>query len=96
MSLRDLRNTPNKLWRALRRDKAVALAVNGAPKALVLEVEDGDVESLVDLVRQIRAKDALMRLRIQAAASGADLLSDAAIDAEIAAARAAARRARTA
>jgi hypothetical protein len=96
MSLRDLRNTPNKLWRSLRRDKAVALAVNGTPKALVLAVDDGDVESLVALVRQIRARDALMRLRIQAAVSGADQLSDEEIDAEIAATRAAARRARTA
>jgi hypothetical protein len=95
MSLRDLRNTPNKLWRALRRDKAVALAVNGTPKALVLEVEEGDVEAMVTLVRRIRATEALMRLRTQAAAQGTDQLSDEEIDAEIAATRAK-RRARSA
>lgn len=96
MSLRDLRNTPNRLWRALRRDKAVALAVNGVPKAVVLEVEDGDVEALVTLVRRVRAMDALMRLRIQAAAHGTDGLSDAEIDTEIRAVRDASRRARSA
>jgi hypothetical protein len=87
MSLRDLRNTPNKLWRSLRRDKAVALAVNGTPKALVIDVDDGDLESIVALVRQIRAKDALTRLRMQAATSGTDALDDAEIDAQIAATR---------
>jgi hypothetical protein len=96
MSLRDLRNTPNKLWRSLQRDKAVALAVNGTPRALVLEIADGDLESLVALVRQIRAKDMLMRMRVQAATSGADKLSDAEIDAEIAATRRPARRSRLA
>jgi hypothetical protein len=91
MSVREFRNTPNKLWRSLHRDKAVALAVNGVPKALVLDVADGDLESLVALVRQIRSRDALMQLRLQAAAAGADQLTDAEIDAEIAATRPAAR-----
>ncbi len=87
MTIRDFRNTPNKLWRSLRADRAVALSGNGVPKALVLGVEGGDIEAVVTLVRQVRAKEALMRLRTQAAASGADELSDADVDAEIAAAR---------
>jgi hypothetical protein len=96
MSLRDLRNTPNKLWRALRRDKAVALAVNGVPRALVVDVEGGDIEALVALVRQIRAKDALVRLRFEAALQGTDKMSDEEINAEILATRAGSRRARSA
>jgi len=96
MSLRDLRNTPSKLWRALREDKAVVLAVNGTPKALMLEVPEGDVEAIVTLVRRIRAADALTKLRLQAAAKGSDALSDEEIDAEIARTRAGRRRARTA
>jgi hypothetical protein len=92
MTIRDFRNTPNKLWRSLRTDKAVVLSVNGTPKALILDVENGDLEAVVTLVRQIRAKEALMRLRAQAAESGADQLSDADIDAEITSARRARRR----
>jgi hypothetical protein len=92
MTIRDFRNTPSKLWRSLRTDRAVALSVNGVPKALILGVEGGDIESVVTLVRQVRAKEALMRLRTQAAAKGADQLSDADIEAEITAMRRGRRR----
>jgi len=96
ISIRDLRNTPGKLWRLLRRDKAVGLAVNGVPKAVVLEVEDGNVEQLVNLVRQVRAMDTLMRLRLQAAQHGGEELTEEEIGKEIRAARRDARRARSA
>jgi hypothetical protein len=88
VSYRDLRNTPSAVWDALEECEAVAIVSNGEPRALMLGIEDGDIEGAMRLVRQVRAGMALARLRAAAARSGADRLTDEEIDAEIAAARA--------
>lgn len=90
-SSRDLRNTPGALWRALRRNATVALTANGVPKALVIAVEDGDLERALDLARRVRALLAVSRMREEASAHGLDQLSPDEIEAEIKAARSARR-----
>ena len=88
VSYRDLRNTPSAVWEALEESEAVAIVSNGEPRALMLEIEGGDVDAAMQLVRRVRAQMALSRLRAEAARRGADRLTEDEIAAEIAASRA--------
>lgn len=88
VSARDLRNTPSAVWDALDEHEAVAIVANGEPRALLLEIEAGDVDGTLQLVRRVRAQMALSRLRTDAARCGVDRMTPEDIDAEIAAARA--------
>lgn len=87
LPIRDFRNTPGKLWERLRRDSAVALSVNGVPRAVVFNVENGDLEEIVQLVTQVRAQRAVARMRADAARRGLDSATSEEVDAEIAAVR---------
>jgi hypothetical protein len=87
VSIRDLRNTPSEVWSALESDDLV-LTKNGDPVAIIARIEGSDLESTLAAVRRVRAQQAVSRLRSEAQGSGAATLTDADIDAEIAAARA--------
>lgn len=86
-SYRDLRNTPSAVWEALHEEEAVAILANGEPRALMLDIENGDIEGAMQLVRRVRAQMALSRLRAASARRGVDELTDEEIDAEVTAAR---------
>jgi hypothetical protein len=92
VSYRELRNTPSVVWEALAENEAVAIVSNGEPRALMLEIEGGDVDAAMQLVRRVRAQMALSRLRAEAARRGTDRLTDEDVEAEIAATRAERRR----
>ncbi len=92
LSWRELRNTPRKLWNALRGDTTVALTANGVPKALVIGVEQNDLETALYVARRVRAELAVARMRTQAKEAGVDRLSPEDIAAEVRAARRARRR----
>jgi hypothetical protein len=87
LTIRDFRNTPARLWKTLKRDGAAALSANGVPKAVVFNVEDGDIEEIVQLVTQVRAQKAVARMRAEAAERKLDTMTTDEIDAEIAAVR---------
>ena len=93
VSYRDLRNTPSAVWEALEESEAVAIVSNGEPRALMLEIEGGDLDAAMQLVRRVRAQMALSRLRAEAAHRGAARLTEGDIEAEITAARAERRQA---
>lgn len=88
LNYRELRNTPSAVWDALATSEAVAIMRNGEPRAIMLEVEGGDVEQAMQLVRRVRAQMALSRLRADAVRSGTDRLTAEEIEAEIRASRA--------
>jgi len=88
MNYRELRNTPSAVWDALKESDAVAIVSNGEPRALLLDIEDGDVDGAMQLVRRVRAQLALSRLRAAATRRGASDLPHEEIAAEISAARA--------
>jgi hypothetical protein len=83
LTFRDLRNTPGALWKKLRGDTTVALTANGVPRALVIGIEDGDVEAALRIVTRAKAQLALSRLRERAAAAELDRLGAAAIEEEV-------------
>jgi alpha-D-ribose 1-methylphosphonate 5-triphosphate synthase subunit PhnG len=92
VNYRDLRNTPSAVWAALERNEALAILANGQPRALMLAIENGDIESVLELVRRVRAQLALARLRAGAERRGVSTLTDKDIDREVGAARRAGRR----
>ncbi|MQA88691.1 MAG: hypothetical protein GEU90_00445 [Gemmatimonas sp.] len=91
VSMRDLRNTPGRFWKTLKREGAVVLAVNGVPKAVVLSVPDGDLETVVKLATRVRAQQATEAARRISRERGTDRLTLEEIDQEVREARRALR-----
>jgi len=87
MTSRDLRNTPGAMWKALKADGTVAITANGVPRAIVIEVEEGDVELAAQVARRVKAQLAVSRMREDARRAGADRLDAEAVAREIRAAR---------
>ncbi len=86
LSTRELRNRPGYVRDLARKDDLV-LTTNGKPVAILLGIEEDELEETARAVRQAKAQLALSRLRKQAARRGADRMSASAIDAEIRAVR---------
>jgi PHD/YefM family antitoxin component YafN of YafNO toxin-antitoxin module len=86
LSTRELRNRPGFVRDLARKDDLV-LTANGKPIAILLGVEEDELEETARAVRQAKAQLALSRLRKEARRRGADRMSPSAIDAEIRAAR---------
>ena len=64
LSTRDLRNRPG-LVRELTKKEDLVLTANGKPIAILLGVEEDDLEETARVVRQARAQRALSRMRIE-------------------------------
>ncbi len=86
VSTRELRNRPGYVRNLAQKDDLV-LTANGKPIAILLGVEEDELEETALAVRQAKAQLALSRLRKQAARRGTDRMSASAIDAEIRAVR---------
>ena len=88
LSTRELRNRPGFV-RELAQKEDLVLTANGKPIALLLGVEEGELEETAQVIRQARAQRALSRMRRQAARRGLDndKMSPSAIAAEIRAVR---------
>lgn len=84
----DLRDAPSAVWDALNEGGAVALVSGEGRSALVLEVDAGDVEAVAETAVRVRAFIALERIWAAAERNGTSEMSEAEIEAEIAAARA--------
>ena len=83
-----LRTDTKEVWQALDRNEDVVLTTNGRPRALVIDIPDGDLEISLKMISSARAMLALQSIRTTAIANGtADMGMDE-IDAEIAAVRA--------
>lgn len=87
LSSRELRNNPGSVWDALTQDEIV-LTANGKPVAIMLGVEENEVEETLDLIRQVRAQRAISRMQRAAREQGLDRMSPEEIEEEIRRARA--------
>jgi antitoxin (DNA-binding transcriptional repressor) of toxin-antitoxin stability system len=92
ISVRDLRNTPSEVWDALEEGGDLVLTANGRPRALVVRVDEDDLDSTVIALRRARAQVAVSRMRSGARRTGTDRLSETDIEAEIKGARKARQR----
>lgn len=93
ITYRDLRNTPGRVFERLASGEPLTLVADGTGKALLIPIEDGDVNTALDAWRRGRALLALARLQTEARRSEAAALDLGDIDEEIRATRRA-RRAR--
>jgi len=83
LSVRDFRNRPGKVWKALKDDDFVVTA-NGKPVGLLIGVPDAELETSLLALRRARAAMAVSRLREAARAAGTDRWTPRQVDAEIA------------
>ena len=86
LSTRELRNRPGYV-RDLAQGDDLVLTTNGKPIAILLGIEEDELEETARAIRQAKAQLALSRLRKQAARRGGDHMPARAIDAEIRAVR---------
>ncbi|HWG49273.1 MAG TPA: hypothetical protein VN669_06245 [Candidatus Acidoferrales bacterium] len=86
ISTRELRNRPGAV-RELAQKEDLVLTADGKPIAILMGIENDDVEQAALILRQARAQRTLARMRNQASRSGAVQLSGGAVDAEIRAVR---------
>lgn len=82
LSTRELRNRPGYV-RSLAQKDDLVLTANGKPIAILLGVEEDELEETAHAVRQAKAQLALSRLRKHAARRGIDRMPAAAVDDEI-------------
>ena len=87
LSTRELRNRPGVI-REILEDGDIALTANGKPFAIVVGVEDGDLERTATVIRRARAQLAVSRMRRAAAGAGVGASSPKEIEAEVSAVRA--------
>ena len=88
LSLRDLRNEPGKVERMLIEERVIILNKNRQPLAIMFDVTTQSLETVVKLMSQIRALQAVTEMRSAARARGLDRLSADEIQAEVEAVRA--------
>jgi len=86
LSTRELRNRPGYV-RSLAQKDDLVLTANGKPIAIMLGVEEDELEETAQAIRQAKAQLALSRLRNQAARRGTDRMSASGIEAAIRATR---------
>ncbi|MEX0900440.1 MAG: type II toxin-antitoxin system prevent-host-death family antitoxin [Gammaproteobacteria bacterium] len=86
LSTRELRNTPGAVRDQVREDDLV-LTANGKPVAVLIGVEDGNLDETLRVIRQVRGQQALTKLQRDAVARGLDEMTLDEINAEIRAAR---------
>lgn len=86
ISTRELRNRPGAV-RELAQKEDLVLTADGKPIAILMGIENDDVEQAALILRQARAQRALTRMRSQASRSGVAQLSGRALEAEIRAVR---------
>jgi antitoxin (DNA-binding transcriptional repressor) of toxin-antitoxin stability system len=95
ITYRDLRNTPRQVFERLAAGEPLSLMSEGEAKALLIPIEDGDVETAMEAWRRGRSFMALSRLQQAARASGAAGLGFDEIEAEVKAVRKARRKRET-
>ncbi len=86
VTVRDFRNSSKAIWDKVKRDVDIIVTNNGKPTALLINISEGGFEETLQDIRRARLSRMLDDAREEAAERG--FMSDAAIKAEISAARA--------
>ncbi len=87
VSVRDLRGRSAEIWRELPGEREMVITSNGRPVAILAAVSESNLEESLAAFRQARAIDAVSSIQRRSFAAGADAISAADIEAEIAAVR---------
>ena len=81
LTVRDLRTSPRGVWEKLSQNGEVVITNNGKPTALMLNIENGEIEELSKAIRQAKAMMSINNMRLIAADNG--YMTDEEIEAEI-------------
>ncbi|MEI6171953.1 MAG: type II toxin-antitoxin system prevent-host-death family antitoxin [bacterium] len=92
VSVRDLRGKSADIWRELPDEREMVITSNGRPVAILVAVNESNLEESLAAFRQTRAIDAVSSVQRRSVARGADALTPEDINAEIATVREARRR----
>jgi len=84
---RVLRNTPGELRKKLKEAGHLVVTGDGEPFAVMLSVEPGEVEQVLETILRLRAQQSVRRMRESAQERGLERLSEVEIEAEIRAVR---------
>jgi prevent-host-death family protein len=83
VSVRDLRGKSAEVWRELPGEREMVITSNGRPIAILVAVDETDLEESLEAVRRARAVEAVASLQRRSAESGTDEISMDEIDEEI-------------
>ncbi len=86
-TVRDLRTQPRQIWEKLSEVHELIITNNGRPSALMIEIDDENMEDILASVRQSMAMRATNKLRLSSVMNGNSRMTEEEIEAEIAEAR---------
>ena len=87
VSFRELRTSTAKISDMLSGDGKIVVTSNGKPKAIMIQVSEGDFEETLAVINQIKLAKAINNIRAAAKRSGASEMTLDEINAEIAQSR---------
>lgn len=87
LSIRELRNSTQRLNEYITSDGSLVITNNGKPTYVMLGIDEDNFEDTIIDIRRIKARQATTRIQKKAIGNGLDKLSMDDIDAEIKAAR---------
>ncbi|MHB8126888.1 MAG: type II toxin-antitoxin system Phd/YefM family antitoxin [Desulfitobacteriaceae bacterium] len=82
-TIRDLRTHPREVWEKLSETHEVIITNNGKPSALMIEIDDENLEDVLASVRQSIAMRAVNKLRLASIQSSRSEITSDDVDAEI-------------
>jgi antitoxin (DNA-binding transcriptional repressor) of toxin-antitoxin stability system len=94
LSVRDLRSKSAEVWKGLAEEREMVVTSNGRPIAVLSAVTEETLEETLAAIRRSKAIAAVSELQRRSIERGTDAITQAEIDAEIAAVRRARRTAR--
>lgn len=87
VTVRELREKSGEVWQRIEAGEEIVVTRNGKPIAILAPTQPSQVEDQLRALRAARFGAALKALQAQSVAQGLDKMSQAQINAEIAAAR---------
>ena len=81
VTVRDFRNSSRDIWEKVSNDEDVVVTNNGKPTAILVNVNENNLEEVLAGIRQARAMRAFNRLQEQAAS--ANYMDDAEVESVI-------------
>lgn len=87
VTVREMREKSGEIWQRVEAGEEFVVTRNGKPIALLVHTEPAEVEERLRLLRAAQFGSVVRRIQQHAQASGADLLTEEDIEAEIDAAR---------
>ena len=87
VTIRDFRTYPKQTWAKLEEQSRLVVTNNGKPFALMLQINNNDIEETIASIDQAEAMRLLNKIQLQATKKGSNIMTMEDINKEIAAVR---------